>query len=43
MIVTIRPEAEADLLDAAQWYEQCRVGLGSSFLDEVLATLDHVA
>jgi len=43
MIVTIRPEAESDLLDAAQWYEQCRDGLGAAFLDEVLSTIHHIA
>lgn len=33
--VTFRPEAEADLEDAAVWYESQRTGLGHSFLDEV--------
>ena len=35
MIVTLRPEAEEDLDDAALWYEGHRRGLGGEFLDEV--------
>lgn len=34
-IVIIRPRAEADLLDARQWYDAQRDGLGNEFLDEV--------
>jgi plasmid stabilization system protein ParE len=43
MIVTFRPEAEADLDDAARWYEHCRAGLGLSFLDEVLNTVGEIS
>ena len=35
MIVTLRPAAEEDLDDAAQWYEGHSSGLGGEFLDEV--------
>ena len=42
MKVTLRPEAEADLEDAAQWYERQRPGLGGEFLDEVLHTLQAI-
>ena len=35
MIVTLRPAAEEDLDDAAQWYESHSSGLGGEFLDEV--------
>ncbi|MCH8894234.1 MAG: type II toxin-antitoxin system RelE/ParE family toxin [Chloroflexi bacterium] len=35
MIVTLRPAAEEDLDDAAQWYEGHSRGLGGEFLDEV--------
>ncbi len=43
MIVTLRPEAEADLESAARWYEDRRRGLGGRFLDEVQRTIDRVA
>lgn len=33
--VIIRPSAETDLLEAQQWYEALRAGLGDEFLDEV--------
>ena len=42
MKVALRPEAEADLEDAAQWYERQRRGLGGEFLDEVLHTLQAI-
>ena len=35
MNVTLRPEAEDDLEDAALWYEGHRRGLGGQFLDEI--------
>jgi plasmid stabilization system protein ParE len=35
MNVTLRPETEADLEDAARWYEGRRRGLGGELLDEV--------
>ena len=42
MTVRLRPEAEADVSDAARWYEAQRSGLGSEFLDEVLRTLSSI-
>ena len=39
MRVDIRPEAEADIEEAARWYEQRHAGLGDEFLDEVSMTL----
>ena len=42
MTVTLRPEAEADIEDAARWYEERRKGLGDEFLDEVLHTLGSI-
>ena len=39
MKATLRPEAEADLENAALWYEERRQGLGWRFLDEVLNTI----
>lgn len=41
--VHLRPEAEADLEEAANWYEQQRDGLGHEFLDTILSTLDSIA
>jgi plasmid stabilization system protein ParE len=34
----ILPEAEADLLEAALWYEDQRQDLGGEFLDQALST-----
>ena len=33
--VYVRPEAEKDLKNAAEWYERRSDGLGDKFLDEV--------
>jgi len=33
--VYLRPEAEQDLSDAADWYEIQQPGLGHEFLDEI--------
>lgn len=38
MSITLRPEADEDLYDAARWYEEQRQGLGGEFLDEVERT-----
>ena len=43
MTIRLRPEAEADVSDAARWYEAQRSGLGSEFLDEVLRTLSSIS
>ena len=34
-LVSLRPRAEADLLEAYHWYEAQRPGLGDDFLDEL--------
>jgi plasmid stabilization system protein ParE len=41
-VITIRPEAEADLLEAFHWYEQRRFGLGQSLLLSVEAALTSI-
>jgi len=41
--LTIRPEAERDLEEAAAWYEQQRGGLGCEFLDRVQEALRAIA
>lgn len=38
----IRPEAEADMAEAFDWYEERRNGLGHEFLDEVRARLASI-
>jgi toxin ParE1/3/4 len=37
--VILRPKAEADLREAARWYESRRPNLGSQFLDEISESL----
>jgi hypothetical protein len=37
--VIVRPKAEADLREAAHWYESRRPHLGSQFLDEISEAL----
>lgn len=39
----VRSEAEQDLQEAANWYEQQRSGLGSEFLDEVLNAFNQIS
>ncbi len=41
--VVARPQAEDDILDAAQWYDSKQAGLGNNFVEEVLAVLDALA
>mgnify|MGYP001559757151 FL=1 len=41
--VHLRPEAEADIEDAAIWYDRQRKGLGQEFLDDVLVALDTIS
>jgi toxin ParE1/3/4 len=38
----VRAEAEADLLQAADWYEVRREGLGTVFLEEVNRLLESI-
>jgi hypothetical protein len=38
----IRPEAEADLAEGFDWYEQRRSGLGNEFLNEVNTLLRQI-
>ena len=42
LTVHVRPEAEADIDDAAVWYETQRMGLGQDFLDETLCMFDTI-
>lgn len=42
MRLIYHPEAEAELVDAAEYYEQRLNGLGAQFLDVVEAALDVV-
>src|SRR6185369_13623033 len=38
--VVVRPEAKDDILQAADWYDQQRAGLGDEFVEEVIALFD---
>ena len=42
MRLIVRPEAEADLLQAFSWYEDQQPGLGRAFMDEVSRCLDSI-
>jgi len=35
-VVEFRPEVEADMAEAAAWYEARQAGLGSEFVEEVI-------
>ena len=39
----IRPEAEGDLTEGFDWYEQRRSGLGDAFLEEINTRLRRIA
>jgi hypothetical protein len=41
--VVVRPQAEAELLAARDWYETQRAGLGQEFIDEVGEAVQSVA
>jgi plasmid stabilization system protein ParE len=40
--LVIRPEADVELAEAAQWYEERSPGLGGEFLDSFLAVTDRL-
>lgn len=35
-------EAQAELEEAAAYYESCQLGLGAAFVDEVYATIQRI-
>lgn len=39
----VRPEAQTDIREAAQWYESRESGLGPRFVDRIRNTLQQVA
>ena len=41
--VTASREAEADIADATDWYEEQRNGLGSRFLEDVRSIIELIA
>ena len=43
MTIVLRPEAEADLQEARDWYDARRQGLGSEFIGEVDAVFHRLA
>ena len=40
--LVIRPEAQADLLDAREWYNRQRAGLGNQFVDAVEELFEQI-
>ena len=38
----VRPEAQTDIREAAQWYEDREPGLGLRFLREIRSSLQHI-
>jgi plasmid stabilization system protein ParE len=42
-LITFHPEADAEVTEAAQFYETRSPGLGSALLDEVQRSLDQMA
>ena len=41
--VVARPQVVADILEAAEWYNTQRVGLGDEFTEEILTVFDALA
>ena len=42
MHLIVRPDAEADIAAAYDWYEEQREGLGREFLEEISVAIDAV-
>lgn len=40
--LVIRPEARADMIEAAMWYEEKQTGLGADFSQEVLNAINSL-
>lgn len=38
--VVARPQAEYDILEAANWYDTQRAGLGDEFIEEIVTVFD---
>ncbi|HEX5705466.1 MAG TPA: type II toxin-antitoxin system RelE/ParE family toxin [Pyrinomonadaceae bacterium] len=41
--VVARPQAENDVLEAADWYDRQQPGLGDEFIEEVVTVVDAIA
>jgi plasmid stabilization system protein ParE len=41
--LVVRPDAQVDIAEAAQWYEARQEGLGSEFREAVIQVLDALA
>jgi len=41
--VLLRPEAEADIGDAATWYEEQTTGLGREFVESIFYAVDALS
>ena len=40
--VVARPQAQIDVIEAANWYDTHRAGLGDEFIEEILAVFDSL-
>ncbi len=38
----IRPEAEADIFSAFDWYQEQQLGLGNQFAQELVSSIDRI-
>ena len=43
MSLRVRPEADGEILEAAQWYEEREAGLGAEFVAEIDAVFQRIA
>lgn len=41
--VVVRPDAEVDIVETADWYDTQRAGLGAEFIEEILTVFDALA
>ena len=41
-VVVARPQAEDDVIEAADWYDTQSAGLGDEFIDEILTIFDDL-
>lgn len=43
MRIVLHPEAQADITEAAEWYEERAAGLGVEFVNAVFSALEHMS
>jgi toxin ParE1/3/4 len=40
--IAYHPEAETEIIESAEWYENQRLGLGDEFLDEIENAISRI-